>query len=362
MFFWLFLDIFILFLLCISQISKESVSRKCCYLTVVLLFLLTTFRYETGTDTMSYLLDDFYLIYFDIDNIYKEYSFEIIIETLRENGFSSQTLFMVYAIPTYLFFWKGLRYYLDTYRDILVALFFFSVSLWAGFWETMNIMRAMLSTMILFWGSRYLVENKKMKFLLVILLAIVFHYSSIAAIILLLIPYKKVGKMKLYLCYALSLILMSLHIDELPYMLMAYGVEVTRGSSQIGNTSGVGLILAFLICEVLLCTYYTNYKNRKNVILMSMLALGLCLRITFFHNNILAGRISSLFVGCFPVVLVYAMNLMTKDERFKKGLVIIASAIMIFAQLNASYDPLKLERGPMADPYQYNYRIEFFRD
>ena len=195
--FWFFLDIFILFMFCLSMCGNDEQNKMISSICILTLLFFALFRYEIGGDYGSYETMYFTV---DIDDglPYPEYSFKLISHVLRSLGFDYQMLFIVYSLIFFLFFWKGLKYHASNYCVVMGAIFIFAVeSKFGGYLWSMGGIRAFAAIAIVFFASRYAVERNALKFAFWIIIASLFHISAFISLIMYYIPQHAISKKKL---------------------------------------------------------------------------------------------------------------------------------------------------------------------
>ncbi len=154
---------------------KAKVSKANFIFVSFLFFLLSFLRWETGTDWINYT------------NLFNR-SYYWFLETEFEWGYSRLNEFvkiyfdsftvLLFIMGSILFFFQN-KAILRFSPYPLISLFF----LWSISFANTLFIRQSVSTMILFYSIRYIQEKKLSKFLLMILLATLFHRSSLIFII-----------------------------------------------------------------------------------------------------------------------------------------------------------------------------------
>ena len=206
MVFWIGLAIFMFLSVLAERLVPMQFKRFIPVIVIGVLTFLGMFRYEIGTDY------DWYVVLFNqvtLDDAYPEPSFLIIVEVLRYFHMSYQAMFIVYELLIMIFLWKGIqRYTKDTEIQILVLALF----LYLQYIFSLNGIRQSLSMVLIFWGYQYCLQRKFWKYLLVVVMAVIFHYSAIIALVLYWIP-RKVYSWYIYaIAFCLAFIVFRLNI------------------------------------------------------------------------------------------------------------------------------------------------------
>jgi len=174
--FWvLFVAISYLFLVLESRMSPPQ-QRYFQMAFVGWLLFIAGFRYMIGWDYESYINifsnpDGFELLL--------EPAILLFINVLNSMGFAFQGLFLLHSLLTLFFIYRGCAYYTD---KLAIPLVMYAL-LPMFYWSSLGIIRQALAISILFWGSKYIVEHKFLKYLVVVAVASTVHYSAMLFIV-----------------------------------------------------------------------------------------------------------------------------------------------------------------------------------
>lgn len=169
--------IFILMILTIVFSLARRCKKSAKYSAILLLLSISIaagIRFNVGVDYMSYY-EGFYTRFdkFGYELLYSLLQYYIKIWT---NNFSFLTLIMSFL--TSIFIHLGLKKRDITYKYYAIAILVYTSNIYFVF---MNIMRTGLAAAILFYALCFLNENRR-KFLVLCLIASLFHYSALIAI------------------------------------------------------------------------------------------------------------------------------------------------------------------------------------
>lgn len=153
--FWIGLVIFCLICILFERFLPQHINNVMPYVLLFVLWFISAFRYTIGWDYESYI-SLFSLV--EYGDVYPELSFIIIAAFFRNIGFDYQSIFVFYSTLTFLFLWAGLKYYLNTSREILLALLLFLVSTDLYF-NSFSIIRQFLAVSIMFYASQYIIKK-----------------------------------------------------------------------------------------------------------------------------------------------------------------------------------------------------------
>ena len=109
-------------------------------------------------------------------------------------GFGPQMLFVVYHTIIIAFLYLGIKKYsTNNFIAILALLLYVAYPVEGGFFWDMNGMRQAAACSIFFWGSHFLQQKDIKKFILVSVVAVLFHYSAIIGFLILLLRNKNIS-------------------------------------------------------------------------------------------------------------------------------------------------------------------------
>lgn len=369
MIFWIGLAVFT-FLAVITERLVPIQYKKLVPIIVICVFtFLGMFRYEIGTDY------DWYVILFNqvkLDDLYPEMSFLIIVEILRYLHLSYQSLFIVYELLIMIILWLGIkRYTKDTEITILILAFFLCLQ----YYSSLNVIRQTLSLVLIFWGYKYCLNRRFWKFLSVILLATVFHYSAILGIILYWAPRKTYSWYIYVICFCVAFIIFRLDI-MLSILTTILGILHVDGRylSYISDVdaykmSGLYLIYPFMlfsISRLAILELKPEYKPLLNVWFIGLLGHYI------FAFSVPIMRITRYFEFFIILIMPYTIQYLNsilklqihdKIYNFKWGYIILL--LYMFSFLNTisgiPQDYTTHWRNPypssMNIDYQFNFKI-----
>jgi len=151
------------------------------FLALILPILLAAFRYRVGTDFVSYMnrleqsrtasLSDI------LNESYLEVGFTLIERFSSfigdRNFFFGFNAFLT-ILPIYFIF-------KNQYKKMNIGIAYF-LYLTLFFTISFNIVRQMIAVSIIFWGFKFIFQKKMMEYIIVVLIAILFHSSAIVAL------------------------------------------------------------------------------------------------------------------------------------------------------------------------------------
>jgi len=208
--FWCGLHSIIWLLFIISLLLGEKNAKYPLYVTIFIVWIVGACRLNIGSDYTTY--EELY----DSWNIYSggvldfvgstEPTFWIIVGLLNELNFKSQMLFLIYETIVIVFMYKGFSYYI---KEKIIIFFAFVIYVMyptnGGYWWGFCFIRQAAATSMIFWGTKYLLEKRRLKFFLAMFSGILFHYSGIFSILLVALK-KRISIYKVYLLLILGFI------------------------------------------------------------------------------------------------------------------------------------------------------------
>ena len=135
------------------------------------LVFIAGFRYMIGWDFESYLNMFSHPEGFEL---LLEPAIMLFINVLNNMGFAYQALFLLHSLLTLFFIYRGCVYY--TEKPALPLVMYALLPMF--YWSSLGIIRQALAISILFWGSKYIVEHKFVRYAIVVAVATTVHYSA----------------------------------------------------------------------------------------------------------------------------------------------------------------------------------------
>ncbi|MBF2708208.1 EpsG family protein [Flavobacterium soyangense] len=287
---WPYILIALLFILCYYYKIQES--SKIIYFT---LLLFSCLRYDVGWDYDMYVWE-----------IGKGY------DLLIEGRFEplSKVIFIIaselnfYPIAFIFFAWLTLRLVslsIDKYsvNPTISWLVFYSFPLF--FFASLSTIRQSLATALILYSYQFAVERKIVKFLLIIMVAFLFHTSAISGLIILPLLYLNVSKKGNYILFISSFflsiiikkIILSSFINELSVIsrLQEFYIDADTASPT-------KLQYLYYIIAVVNLIYYDKLValNSLNKQIISITTFGIFFFNVFSFEPISASRISAFFL------------------------------------------------------------------
>lgn len=251
-------------------LEKIALNRKSFVVPFFALVLFASVRsYLIGSDTETYTsdfrdqLDPNYFVF--NDNV--EYGFQLLKYWLLNLTYNYFWLFFVSAIIvvcSYLFIFKKLS------RNYWLSVFIFITFNYYTFF--FNGLRQGIAMAIIVLATPYLIKKEFLKYFLIVLIASLFHISS-----LIMILFYFIIKLKLKLEYKLlGVILSSLILSGLSIQYLATSNERYSTYSEVSENSGGYLtLMLYLIIGGMIYLFIKKYKT-SDIIFINLTQLYLC--------------------------------------------------------------------------------------
>lgn len=311
---------------------------------LLIVVLFSAFRLNAGTDTATYRT-----FYEQVSTSTVQRSMErlesgemepFIILTAMFGGFigvGDWFMFAVFALITVYFLYKTAQKLDEKNYWIL-----YGACLLMVYPNSFNTMRQVAAMSVLSYLLSAIIQSiidkrrvGAVKTILLSLFAISLHYSSIALIPVLLVPYitKRFGYHKtFYVMGVLAIFIITLYKPALQILASA-GILSPKHYITFINTEGSFLNFNFLICGVLTLVSAFHYKNHRNnnhlnkhnlIILMA----GVAYSAIGFYSGYL-GRLADFFWP-FAILMLWQLITETQETPLKKIAIMYAIAIAYF--------------------------------
>lgn len=313
----------------IFNISKNK--NKAFLISFVLITLIAALRkYTVGADTLQFYRD-FSNIVKDLSWNYNNFRYEpgfyYLCKILGLISGDAQILIIVTSIFINFSVFKFIK---KNSSDLFLSTILYIITL--AFFSNMNIMRQALALAILLFAFEFLKEKKYVKYIVVVLIASLFHTVAFASLLLLvfaILPNKKI----VYFIEVAAAILSFIFYRQL-FNILTLGFGYSGyATSQYGVSNYFGAVLSALETLVVVTSLFLvsySKKNRDNSNKMKLLTIASILYIWFgflvIRMNIF-NRISGLF-GIYNIVLIPCL-LEKMKENNKSNYIIMKNFVVV---------------------------------
>lgn len=303
----------LIMLIFINLILKEDKYKKIGVLiSFFLIFSIFAFRNQVGVDDLNYIT--YYNLifegevkqFFSISGV--ENSFYYIAILLSKFGFNYKMLFIVYAFISCFFLYKITEKMEFNKKEYLL---FFLSFLTFSILPYITIMRQFAAAMIGIYASLLFNDNKYIKSILLLLLAVFFHNSSIIFIFVFIFSkIKLLNKKAIYIF--LPILSWFLNITGIFYYLMKivlvktpyYNYFLSIGEDSFGGTSKVVLLMFIVYCFSIYLIKNKILENKKTRIILVLEMIFFSLYFITQNMGVL-GRLYDYFIIFEPFSLIW---------------------------------------------------------
>src|SRR5690625_3234240 len=335
----------------------KSKRAKILYLVIMFipLFILSSLRSsDIGTDTKNYLSGFNSIKYADFDNVYDVVRWEVGYVFLNKiSSYLSEhpniiliiTSFIALLGVFYFIYKNSTSVILSVYLYLTLYLYFFSF----------NGIRQAIAMSIIVMGLHFIIQRKLLKYLIMVIIATLFHETAILFIML-------------YFIYNLKLTYKNVLITLSSFFLIFLGIEyiinyflsISRSLSYIDTTSlsleRGGMLFPLINISILFFVMYIKISSKGNdkkldffiyIILFGVLSSVLSLKI----YKLL--RLNYYFLIFYIVAIPYAVQFVSdKNRRLIFSYVVISvSGLYFFSRLSNGW------HGVM--PYEFSDFIQY---
>lgn len=317
-------------LLCM-WLAEHSDKYQKVFLVLSVLFVAvpSAFRYRTGIDYNGYI--EVYNKYVQLGSIVAtrmwytvEPSFLLLCALSYKLTGTPIVAFGFYSIATVGFMISGIWYF-RKYAKPTVSLFMY---LGVYYFHSYNIFRQMLAVSMIFWGIRYIIERKPVRYFLVVGIAVLFHSTAILAVVLYWYGTKEstTGKLLRFFNY-IGPILITVLLPIMINLLLKLPV-LEKYAKAYGEVKTLRIGIGYVIDIAGACLFFYALKRRhlysgneeKNPTFdldffwKQIIVLGVILELLQYNTGSYVGRISLYFTV--PTLIPYA-SLYCKSHRKK---------------------------------------------
>ena len=325
----MYLAVFLMILLFTGvSIKKHSLDKYLARITIVILWLMLSFRYGQGTDYFSYN----YLYKFNENlsravnnyyNLHGEIGFRILCALLKGNF--SRFIF-IFSTVQMLLLYKGMVE--NSEKQMLTLLLFYPTLYLTYFFSVIR--QGLALALCMGFMFKYFKQKKWIKYVLVCLLASTFHMVSLIWLIL---PF--IWRFKISILYRLvvvaavfSVLLMITRVREVLYAIPYVGLAVKYYMQTITSSSFFALMERATMLIIVLVLWYTSPKDvqLEHRDFVKAYLLGFTLYLFFVQFPLVASRVGIVF-KIFEVVLI--PNLLRRRTKYKQLIIVAIFMISI---------------------------------
>jgi len=254
----------------------------------------------------------------------KDIGFSIFEKMLKSYTDDPQALVFLIALITDLFLVLALYRYSRLFE---VAVYLFITS--GAFIVSMNGMRQYLAAAILFWATRYLLRNDWKRYMLIVLLAAVFHQSALIMIPIYFLVRRKAWTRSSFLLLAVA-ILIVLGFNQFQGLLFAALQDTSYGVYQDFQEGGANILRVIFYVIPLVVAYIGRDRlrelNPQIDVFVNMSLIGAALMIIATQNWIFARM--AIYFSLYQIVLV-SWTILVFRRKDQKLIYLLLSAVYL---------------------------------
>lgn len=313
----------LLFALLIVSFSMKQLNiplRNIAYVGFLMIFLVAAFRdISVGKDTGAYARIFMQFRRVKWEEIYqyaKIYNVEIGYAFFNKIiGFFSTSANLFIALTDGFIYFSFARFVGKYSKNVILSLFIFVT--WDFFFHSLNIMRQYFAIAILLFAIDYLIQNKKIYFIIAVMVGALFHES---ALIFFLVYFTRDFRKKIrYLAIAFMIAILFCNFPEHILTFFAqygYSDYIYRISSEKGDRGGMLIASMLMILLFLALIKLQNIGKQEDVYFLLIFGIGVLFQLLALQFA-LAGRIMYYFNW---TILVFVPNfleeLQGKNKRY----------------------------------------------
>lgn len=202
---------------------------------------------------------------------------------------------------------------------------------------TNDALRQGIAVSILVYGYQFLVEKKRLKYVLCVAMAFTFHYTACVMLILIFLGKLKIPAKVYYIAWLSSMVLHYSGVLEpliqqsmvlMPMYGESYAMKHQNQFEAYSSNSGLGVLFKMLLCLYAI----KNLKNTDNNYFVHLFIIGSILHHSF-NGFMLADRLVLYMV----FANIVAMPLVLKNESIKLYKQVVVSVILLYYSLQSLF-------------------------
>ena len=311
----------------ILSIAWKKSSTFLLYTFMILLIIISGFRYGVGADFFSYAYI-FELIRSDgwgpVDFAFVEVSLIVL-----GFGVQNQFLYLLFAAITLLFFAHFYRRY--AYNPVFAMVLFALMPIL--FFGSFNGIRQFLAMGIFLFSLRFLVNRKLLHYMLVVLIASLFHKSALLMLPLYFIVHLQ-SSMQLYMLLFLVYVVMLQFANYILYEVVGFSYVYTLYPDRYDGSLGFKIYpLILLFVGLFFIRKHLTQSFSANNVFINMLYLGILIMLTPLFMDLpymMVMRVSLYFLMVLPVLLVNVMPIIIDQPMKRIYFVFVLSSVSFY--------------------------------
>ncbi|MGL5988350.1 EpsG family protein [Cetobacterium sp.] len=328
---------------------------------IILLFIFSATRDGIGHDFFAYSNEIFGKVpllsevlekgVINYKYIHGELGFLFTSTLLKTIGFDYKSIFTVMSFFTLVFLTK---YFKDNFKNNMILPLYLYYSMYF-ISDVMGIIRYGLACAMLLYSTKYILNRNKYIFLSILILASLFHSSSIFFCLSYPIYKMKLKKMTLFIIPILSIIFSKFKLFNI-FLIKSYNIYPQYIKNQINsyvlfnpNKDNVrfSLIQIYMIIMLIIFIFFSELiKKEKYNFYLKLYSLGICIYFIFSEIPTFSGRLSGIYLKADIFLYTYIFF------YFKKKYIKILYIIFIIVLMTYFYENYIYYSSKVLFPYK----------
>lgn len=285
--------------------KMSSIESSLFFISVLIIYLFSAIRYGVGWDYFAYYETIKYNLSTNIV-LNKEFFTILLVEFARYIDKPQSYFAINSAICIFLITFTIKRYSKDPWISLI---FFISFPLF--YLNSLSTVRNFTALAITFYGVRYIIDKKMIKYIITVIVASFFHKTALIAMVFYFVKDVK-WKISNFLILLLTLPLISLIIKYLITTFVPnYSIYLDSRQTQEGTKA----IFVFIFITLVFFMFHKYLVNNKNLIVyFNIFFMGLCIYIMFFKTGTLGHRFS-LYGTIYSLLIVPELILLFQNTK-----------------------------------------------
>lgn len=346
--------------------TKHKNSKNILFIWIIVLFIISAFRYQIGKDYINHAWAGWTIVnskdIYEIILYIKNSGIEIggmVVGYILNFIFHNYQCYIIglSLIECVLLYNCIIRYSEKKYYILSLLVFYFSFYL-----QSLNISRQYVAVLICMYSFRYIEEKSFGRFLIIILVAYLFHRSAIVFLVAYLFQYITINKKNIIIISGIVLIGSFIFKDLLSFLVNITGLYDTYTfESRSGTFNGILISLIYFLPIIYIYIVGKNKFNLKDELLFKIYFWGVIFYLyssQFFYFNRISLYFRIFFI--FAILLVFKYSKFSINKKVFLYLYLILSCFLFIRSASDLFD--SNDTNYYFNPHIKNYQIEWRDD
>jgi hypothetical protein len=317
----------------IDYIKKSFLKQKLYFIPFIIIVIISTFRsINVGTDNENYfqwfesLQIDLGLSNLILFNIFEnEPLFVLINYYIFYYGFKYTFAKLFYAC----ILWTTI-FHLRKYLKSIFSYFVFFLIISGFLFFTFNAIRQSLAVGFVFLSSIYLINRQHLRFLIVIIIASLFHYSALIFLFAFFInKLPKLSSFFWFFIFVFSLIIPTGYLIDLIARVTFFLPNYSFNDDFSNQRYTLGILYQSLLPFIILIFYKKYFNTKSEIFYVNTFFFG-CILFNIFAGNMYITRITLYFTFFSPFILAIIFSKFLYPKNLILALTIFFYCLFLF--------------------------------